>query len=116
MVRLSEAETPASDRPVPINRAEITFGSDAHLVVVTVDDSSVHPLHARLTRTREGDFVLSDEGSVAGTWVNYVQINGKGVRLRHGDLIHLGRAMFRFELTAPQPQRELVVSLVEERV
>ena len=116
MVRLTEAETPASGGPVPLNRAEITFGSDARLVVVAVDDSSVHPLHARLTRTREGNFLLSDEGSVAGTWVNYAQINGKGKLLQHGDLIHLGRAMFRFELTAPQAQRELVVSLVEDRV
>jgi pSer/pThr/pTyr-binding forkhead associated (FHA) protein len=36
---------------------------------------------------------------VAGTWVNYQPVTGRGQLLQHGDLIHLGRVMLRFELT-----------------
>lgn len=114
MVRLSNLESSATGSPVLLTRQEVTFGSDSHLVVVAVEDSSVHALHARLTRTNEGDFLLSDEGSVAGTWVNFVKINGKGKRLQHGDLIHMGRALFRFELNPAPPQDEFVVSMVDD--
>jgi predicted component of type VI protein secretion system len=100
--------------PVLLTRQEVTFGSDPHLVIVAVEESSVHALHARLTRTNEGSFLLSDEGSVAGTWVNFVKINGKGHRLQHGDVIHLGRALFRFELTPAPQQEDFLVSMVDD--
>jgi len=114
MLRLNELDGPPTGSPVLLARQEVTFGSDPHLVVVAVDEPSVHPLHARLTRSGEGSFVLSDEGSVAGTWVNFVKINGKGQPLHHGDLVHLGRAMFRFELSAAPPPQEFEVSLVDD--
>ena len=114
LARLNENEQPAPGGPVPINRPELTFGRDAHLAIITLDDPSVQALHARLTQTREGDFLLQDEHSVAGTWVNYVALNGQGRKLLHGDLIHMGRVMFRFELAVPPPPREPLVSLVDE--
>ena len=114
LVRLNEHNLPISGGPVSINRPELTFGSDAHLAIVALDDPSVQALHARLTHPRDDSFFLQDEKSVAGTWVNYSPLNGKARKLEHGDLIHMGRVLFRFELTNPPPAREPVVSLVDE--
>jgi hypothetical protein len=101
MIRVTEDEHPVPGSLIPLNRSEITFGSDARQAVILVEDSSVNKLHARLLRSDDGGFILMDEGSVAGTWVNYTPITSEGVRLKHDDLIHLGRVIFRFELTNP---------------
>jgi hypothetical protein len=37
------------------------------------------------------------------------------VRLEHGDLIHLGRVSFRFELTNPRRIRQPVVTPIDEK-
>jgi predicted component of type VI protein secretion system len=92
----------------------MTFGSDPRRAVVTLADASVCALHARLQQTSDNGFVLNDEGSLAGTWVNYACLNGQGRRLRHGDLIHFGRLTYRFELADAPPPPEPVISLVEE--
>ena len=114
LVRLHDNEQPAPGSPVSVNRPELTFGSDSHLAIVVLEDASVQALHARLTRGQEGGFLLHDEKSVAGTWVNYVPLNGKPWKLEHGDLIHMGRVMFRFELTNPPPAHEPQVGPVED--
>jgi len=82
---------------VPLSRSEITFGSDPHLALCVLDDSTVDPLHAQLRRTLEGDYLLSDAGSTAGTWVNYQEAGGDGTILKHGDRVHIGGVLFRFE-------------------
>lgn len=101
---------------IPLDRREITLGRDARQAILVVDHPSVDPLHARLYRAPDGSFHLADDGSVAGTWVNFAPVSSRGTRLEHGDLVHIGRAAFRFELTHPgelaQPQ---VVPYEEER-
>jgi pSer/pThr/pTyr-binding forkhead associated (FHA) protein len=49
-----------------------------------------------------GAFRLADEGSTAGTWVNYTPVSHEGTRLEHGDLIHFGRVGYRFMLKEPR--------------
>jgi hypothetical protein len=98
LVRLTEEGTPLPGSQIPLQRREITLGSDAHKAMLVFDSSSVQALHARLVH--EGSaFILKDAASVAGTWVNYQPVTGRGQLLQHGDLIHLGRVMLRFELT-----------------
>jgi predicted component of type VI protein secretion system len=63
----------------------------------------VEALHARLRQDETGAYILSDEGSVAGTWVNYAPISTGGIRLEHGDILHIGRVIFRFSLLKPPP-------------
>jgi hypothetical protein len=101
MMRLNQDGEPEAGTAVPLNRTEITFGSDVQQAVVLVGDPSVEALHARLCRSEEGIFQLFDCGSTAGTWVNYLPVGEKGVKLSHGDRIYLGRAGFRFELSEP---------------
>jgi hypothetical protein len=114
LIRLGENETPIQGSQLPVNRPELTFGSDPRKAVIALSDPSVCALHARILHTAEGEFFLADEGSVAGTWINYVPVNGQGVRLTHGDLIHFGRVTFRFELAEAPILPDPVIQLVDE--
>lgn len=113
LIRVTEEEQPIPGSLIPLNRSEITFGSDARQSVVLLADASVSKRHARLVR--DGDtFTIFDEGSVAGTWVNYSPVGASGRRLEHEDLIHIGRVAFRFELTKAPSLRLPVVEKVDE--
>ncbi len=91
---LEPLDTVASDDPInriPLTASEITFGSDPTQATIFMDDPSISNLHARLQK-KEGDkFVIMDEGSLAGTWVNFELVAPEGTNLQHGDIIHLGR-------------------------
>jgi pSer/pThr/pTyr-binding forkhead associated (FHA) protein len=73
-----------------------------------LDDLSIAPLHARIKQTEDGSFIIYDHGSIAGTWVNYEPITREGYRLAHGDTIHFGQLVYRFDLnpapTLPEPK------------
>jgi hypothetical protein len=88
---------------IPIDRLEMTIGSDPSLSVFVVDSAAVNGLHARLTQTSEGVFYLADADSIAGTWLNYAPVSRQGARLHTGDLIHIGPVALRFELNRPGP-------------
>jgi hypothetical protein len=94
---------------IPITTVEITFGKDPSLATLKLSDPSVDDLHARLRRDSQGGYILVDEDSTAGTWVNYTPISGQGVRLKHGDTIHIGRVAFRFKLSAPEERPKPVI-------
>jgi len=112
---LHAAPIPGSQ--IPLERREISLGRDAKQAMLVIDHPSVDPLHARLYRAPDGSFHLADAGSVAGTWVNFAPVSARGTRLEHGDLVHIGRAAFRFELTHPgQPAQPQVLPYHEERV
>jgi hypothetical protein len=102
LVRLKEDGQPVTAPPIPINTPEMTFGSDPLQVTRILDDPSVSPLHARL-QEKNGEYILSDEKSTAGTWVNYESLTAPH-RLQHGDVLHIGRLSYRFMLRKP-PER-----------
>ena len=106
LVQISENGHPLPDQIMSITHTETTLGRDPRQATCVIDLPSVNGLHARLFQTPEQDYYLTDCDSVAGTWVNYVLVPGKGVRLEHGDLIHIGKAAFRFELSNPPQIRE----------
>ncbi len=87
-----------SREPLVVRAADIALGSDPAQADVVIDDPSVEALHARLWRTDEGAFFIADQRSTAGTWLNYAPVSPEGARVQDGDLIHLGRAGFRFRL------------------
>ena len=94
--RLREDGEPMSALPIPVIAPEMTFGSDPMQVTRILDDPSVSPLHARL-QDQNGEYILTDEKSVAGTWVNYELLEAPR-RLQHGDVLHFGRLSYRFML------------------
>ncbi|MDD5371041.1 MAG: FHA domain-containing protein [Anaerolineaceae bacterium] len=108
-----EGET-LSTSPITLEGHELTFGRNPRQVSYVLNDSSVEPVHCRLTRSETGDFLLHDLGSVAGTWVNYAPISSGGVHLEHGDIIHIGRLTFRFSLMKPGAAASIQVESTSE--
>jgi hypothetical protein len=100
---------------VPLTGIDFILGRDPSLTSFPIDDPSVESMHARLIRQAAGDYLLRDQGSVAGTWVNFELVPDEGRLLKHGDIIHVGRATFRFRLqTPPSPPNIRVQSLEDE--
>jgi hypothetical protein len=81
---------------IPLIGTDIFIGSDPSLTAVPLEDPSVDRMHARLIRQVDGSYLLKDQGSVAGTWVNYEEVPKEGLLLADGDRIHFGRAFFQF--------------------
>ena len=104
-VGLSPA-TPASVLPIPVLEKDLTFGTDPVQCIRVLDDPSISPLHARIKQIPDGGFVIYDHGSVAGTWVNYEPVTREGRPLAHGDRIHFGQLMYRFDLNQPAAEPE----------
>ena len=102
LVRLKEDGQPITAQPIPVTVPETIFGSDPLQATRILDDPSVSPLHARL-KEEAGEYVLYDERSTAGTWVNYEQVT-MPCRLQHGDILHIGRISYRFMLRKPPEQ------------
>lgn len=100
---------PSGD-PVPLTGVDVVLGRDASLAAVVLDDPSVERMHARLIRQADGDYLLRDQDSVAGSWINYELVPKSGQRLHHGDHIQLGRVEFRFQLPGDHPPRKILVS------
>lgn len=110
LLPLSPSGAPLPGEPAPITADEVTFGTDPLQATQVIAEPSVDALHARLWRDDEGAFRLSDQSSIAGTWVNYAPVSKDGSRLQHGDLIHIGRVGFRFTLPDPlDPPQPLVI-------
>jgi len=97
---------PMTGHPIPLTGDEITFGSDPSQSNVVLNDRSIAPRHARITQTEDGAFHVRDEGTVAGTWINYDPIGKEGHTLRNGDVIHFGQLAFRFQIKNSLPAKE----------
>jgi len=93
-----------------INTQEITIGSDPSQATVSLDEPSVDELHTRLWMDGDGSFRVADQNSTAGTWLNYAPVTGEGSQVHHGDLLHIAKVCFRFNLNNPSRQRQPLVS------
>jgi hypothetical protein len=109
LIPIPETDSAASETPITIDSSEITLGSDRNQAVLVFDDPSVDALHARLTRYDDEKFLLADQGSISGTWLNYSPVTREGMPVQHGDIIHIGRVGFQFKLRKPRHTRKLAV-------
>lgn len=100
-------------KPLPLTGVDVVLGRDASLAGIVIDDPSVSGIHARMIRLAGGGYFLRDQGSVAGTWINFRPVSNDGAHLSHEDLIHVGRVGLRFRLASPPPPREIRVRPVE---
>jgi hypothetical protein len=110
LIKLAEDGQPISGGSISLNKTEITLGSDPQQAIRVLDSPSVSPLHARLYHVGSSEFFIADAGSIAGTWVNYAPVSSQGAHLENGDLIHIGRISFRFELTDSPSNRQPTVT------
>ncbi|HSB03130.1 MAG TPA: FHA domain-containing protein [Anaerolineales bacterium] len=110
LYRLTNGGEPASSLPIPVTEKDLTVGTDPVQCIRVLDDPSISPLHARIKQTPEGGFVIYDHGSVAGTWVNFEPVTREGRPLAHGDRIHFGQLMYRFDLNqhAAEPEPKII--------
>lgn len=106
LTRLTNGGEPASASPIPVLGKEMTFGTDPVQSMRVLDDPSISSLHARIKQTEDGNFLIYDHGSVAGTWVNFEPVTREGRRLAHGDRINFGQLMYRFDLNRPPAASE----------
>jgi hypothetical protein len=101
-------------RALPLTGVDVVLGRDASLAGIVLDDPSVSGMHARMVRLAGGGYLLRDQDSVAGTWVNFRPVADDGTQLANEDLIHLGRVGLRFRLAAPPPLREIRVRPLDD--
>lgn len=94
-------------KAIPLIRPELVIGHDSRQAGLVIPSAAISEVHARLTRDARGDFWLADNNSIAGTWVNYTPISTQAIRLRHGDLVHFAKNVYRFELSNPPADREV---------
>jgi len=85
-----------------LKEIEHVFGVDAEQSKFVIEDPSVGGQHSNIRRNADGTFDILDMGKESGTWVNYAPITEMGTTLQQGDLVHIGRAAFRFFLEKPK--------------
>ncbi len=112
LIRLSPDGTPAPVPRLPVTAPELTLGTDPVQSECILDDPALSPLHARIRQSGEG-FVIYDQNSVAGTWVNYETVTQEGYPLKHGDRVHFGHLSYRFELKDPPAAPEPAITPVD---
>ena len=99
---ISDGEVGMVGSIIQLPDKEISFGSDETRSTQVLRDPSITALHA-IIRKEENTFTIRDQGSVAGTWVNYESLGEKILQLKHGDTIHFGQLAFRFKfIQAPK--------------
>jgi hypothetical protein len=92
--------------PILLNQKEMTFGTDPVQSLYVLDDASLAPRHASIIQMEDGQFTVADAGTIAGTWVNFEPVGKEGHPLQHGDVVHFGQLIYRFELKDPPPLAE----------
>ncbi len=116
LMRLDANLQPLTGAPLFVQGREVTLGRDPTLATCLIDDPSVEGLHARLRQEPDGCYLVSDQGSIAGTWINLVPVSREGARLEHGDILHIGRCAFRFLLARPTHLRKPLVQPYNENL
>lgn len=109
LIRLNPDGTPAAIPRIPIDSPDLTFGTDPLQSACILDEPALSPLHARIRQVGE-EFMIYDQNSVAGTWVNYETVTQEGYPLKHRDRVHFGHLSFRFELKDPPAAPEPVIT------
>ena len=114
-IPLSDTNSEESHPPLAITKRQTIFGRDDNIVDLVLTDPSVENVHAKIVQVENGVYRLSDQGSIAGTWVNYLPVPKNGQLLEHGDLVHFGRMGFRFVLHNPNRVRKPVLRIEETK-
>ena len=99
LIPISDVSQQQVTEPIQVYDQEVLLGNDPASEIISIQHPSVAKLHARISTQPDGDHTIKDEGSAAGTWINYKQIlSTKPQSLKDGDIIHIGEAGFRYQL------------------
>lgn len=100
-----------ADRPLMIGRS---MGTDENLDYLVVDRPTVGRRHALLSR-RGTQYLIADQGSVNGTYVNDQRISGERP-LRHGDRLRFHKFVFEFDAPGLVPEHTTQASAQDATV
>ncbi|MEN6478912.1 MAG: FHA domain-containing protein [Anaerolineales bacterium] len=75
-----------------------TIGRDRQLATLILDDETVSKYHAQLLQNRDNSFLLNDEGSSNGTFVNDRRLGFEPVVLQDNDVVYFGQCRVVFRL------------------
>jgi diguanylate cyclase (GGDEF)-like protein len=81
-------------RKYELAKADIQLGRSSK-ADIQIDQESVSRNHAQITNTVKGVWIR-DLGSTNGTFVNDEPVEGEGRELRNGDLVKIGRSIFKY--------------------
>lgn len=101
LVWLNDDGQVLSNPPLALIEEVITVGNDMRQVTRYIDSPELSPVHARFRCTPDGTWTVADCNSIAGTYINYNPVDKQPTPLQHGDIVQLGRLMFRFEMANP---------------
>jgi len=108
-------DSEASTRPpLVLTSKESRIGSDSQKCTNVIDDPTVEKIHTRIKMNDDQSFRIWDEGTIAGTWVNYTRVPQDGALLEHGNLVHIGGIGFRFNVRNPVHIRKPVSQVLED--
>lgn len=96
MAVLAGIEGPARGRRIDIQKSIFKIGSAPENDLIVSDDDFVSSSHAWLCYT-EGDFIVVDQNSRNGTWINDKQVSSEGAKLKPGDRIIVGNSTFEIQ-------------------
>ncbi len=80
---------------VPIKRSEFLIGRSPTVDLPLTEDTSVSRIHATIVQDKNA-FMIFDEQSTSGTFVNEREVPEYGMKLSSGDEIHIGTVHLRF--------------------
>jgi pSer/pThr/pTyr-binding forkhead associated (FHA) protein len=86
--QLTMRSGPNPDKVFPLEKAEIGIGRDLAGEVV-INDAEVSRHHARMVRQPSGEYVIEDNGSTNGTFINGDRVSSPQL-VHDGDIIGLG--------------------------
>jgi CBS domain-containing protein len=99
LVLVSDGGTAGMPPTIPIQRGGVRIGRDPSVVNVPLADRRVSKLHCRIVEDGPtGGFLLLDEGSTSGTYINDQEVGINGQLLQNNDLISIGPLLYRFEM------------------
>ncbi|MEN6392662.1 MAG: FHA domain-containing protein [Anaerolineaceae bacterium] len=109
LLPISDNESKQNIAPIPITKEQFIIGRDNLLASLILDNPTIEPEHACITYRKDHQFFLTDQGTRAGTWVNYMPVSEEGIILEQGDLIHFGNVTFRFSQPEHGKHKKIVV-------
>jgi len=113
LIAINDISQQLFPEPIRVNANELTIGSSLPGNGIQIKHPSVIKEHARINFLDDKKYQITDLGSTAGTWINYQQIkSSKPQFLKDGDIIHIGEAIFRFQV---MPRIETPLETEEKR-
>lgn len=96
LLPLDEDDKPIEAPKIALRPVPFQVGSDpSNNLILT--DRSIAKVHALINREIDGTFIVVDQKTLTGTWIDHESVHGKGKALKNGNLIHFGRIGYRYE-------------------